>query len=85
MSVRETTLARAVYLATGDEWNGLADGSAALDVAGRNRLASSGAHRAADGGVSGESFPSANFFVIFSFSVRIFLAHEKSSGILRAR
>jgi len=34
--------------------------------------------------VSGESFPSCKFFCDFSFFVRIFLAHGKSSGILRA-
>ena len=56
MSVRETTGARAVHLAAGDEWNGFADASAARDVAGGDRLEATGAHGAADGGVSGESF-----------------------------
>ena len=56
MSVRETTGARAVHLAAGDEWNGFADASAALNVAGGDRLEATGSHGASVGGVSGIHF-----------------------------
>jgi hypothetical protein len=53
LSFRETIGARPIYLATGNEWNGVADTSTAFDVARGDRLASTGAHvRAADGCVT---------------------------------
>jgi hypothetical protein len=45
--------ARAIHLAAGHQWHRVAHTSADVDVAGRDRLATSGAKlRTADGGVS---------------------------------
>ena len=60
--VRQAAGARKIHLAASGERNGFADGGAALDVVGRDRLASSGAQlRAADGGVNEDRFPLRNF------------------------
>jgi hypothetical protein len=51
--VRETAGARKVFLAASDERNGSSNAGTVIDVAGRDRLAASGAQlRAADGCVS---------------------------------
>jgi len=50
----ETLGARKIYLAASGEWNGFTDAGTVVDVAGRDRLAASGAQlRSADGGVTG--------------------------------
>jgi len=61
VSVCQKTRARAIHLAAGDERDRFVDARATLDVAGRDRLASSDTHAgAADGRVSKD------FFSLFS-------------------
>jgi hypothetical protein len=56
VSVREATRERTIYLAASDEWDSVANTSAAFDVARRDRLAAAGAHTdSAAGGVSSSS------------------------------
>jgi hypothetical protein len=51
--VREETGARKIHVAASGEWNSVTDASAAVDAAGRDRLAAASAQlRSADGGVS---------------------------------
>ena len=52
----KTTGARKISLAASDEWNGFADASAALNVAGGDRLEATGSDGASVGGVSGIHF-----------------------------
>jgi len=86
VSFGQETRARSLHLAASDQGHRLADAGAALDAAGRDRLAASGAHlRAADGGVNRHAFFIHIFFRGLGFWVRFFLAHPKSSGIPRAR
>src|SRR5437867_3774341 len=86
VSFGQETRARSLHLAASDQGRRLADAGAALDAAGRDRLAASGAHlRAADGGVNRHAFFIHIFFRGLGFWVRFFLAHPKSSGIPRAR
>jgi len=62
---RQATGARAVHLATGHQWHGFAHASAAVNAAGRNRLAATGAQlRAADGGVSEKVFIFPRIFIL---------------------
>jgi hypothetical protein len=71
MSVREEIRAGKIHLAAGNEWNGFADASAALDVTRGDRLEATGAHGTSDCGLSGESFQPHTFFLFFCF----FYAH----------
>jgi hypothetical protein len=75
-----------IYLATGDERDGISHTGTALDVARRDRLAATRAHSdPAAGGVSGESFQHRKLFYFVSLFVRIFVARENNFVILRAR
>ena len=63
--VRQATGARAVHLAASGERHGFADAGAAVDAAGRDRLAAAGAQlRAADGGVSEIIFIFAHILIL---------------------
>ena len=54
-----------IHLAASSEWNGVADAGAAVDAAGRDRLAAAGAQlRAADGGVSEIIFIFPRIFIL---------------------
>src|SRR5271163_438096 len=73
--VRETIGAREIHLAASGERRGFADAGAAVDAAGRDRLAATGAQlRAADGGVS---LPAADRQNSFVFLVRFYFAVKK--------
>src|SRR2546428_7287018 len=78
VSFGQETRARSLHLAASDQGHRLADAGAALDAAGRDRLAASGAHlRAADGGVNRHAFFIHIFFAAWVFACAFFLRTQK--------
>lgn len=69
MLVRQEIRKREIYLAASDEWNGVADAGAAVDVARGDRLAAADSYAGtADGGIENDCFVLRTFSsLIFSF------------------